>query len=101
MNIDAGMGLDFDCRLYPNTIAFKGYPLNLYQVCTLETKIFLSYKGLSSLLGDTIDEYACTKLYTGISLIIYQKKHYGTRRLIHNTLNFPFISILKDIGVFS
>lgn len=44
LNIDAGMGLGFDCRLYPNTIAFKGYPLNLYQVCTPETKFFLSYK---------------------------------------------------------
>jgi len=42
--IGGGMGLGFNCTRYPSMLAFKGYPLGDYQVCTPETKLSLKYK---------------------------------------------------------
>lgn len=43
--INAGIGLNIDCKKYPNIPEFSGYPLRDFKVCTPEGVVNISYKG--------------------------------------------------------
>ncbi len=47
LNIDTSIGLNLDCKKYPDLPAFKGYPLRDFNVCTPETLLSLGYENFT------------------------------------------------------
>ena len=43
--INTGIGLNLDCKRYPDFIEFSGYPIRDFKVCTPESIITVEYRG--------------------------------------------------------
>ena len=46
-DISTTIGVNMDCKKYPDLPEFKGYPIRDFQVCTPETKLLLAYKNFT------------------------------------------------------
>jgi len=66
-NIDSSLGLNLDCKKYPDLAAFSGYPLGDFNICTPETILTIRYNNFSFFWEAPLINNNIQNSYLGIS----------------------------------